>query len=173
MQLNNPVLMARIGGPHGIKGEVRVKPFGDDPLTLGDYGSLYSSDGRKFKITRMRTAKSVLVVKFKGINYRDEAEALNGTDLFIDRSMLPNDMEEDEFYVTDLVDCQAVDVEGNAIGKVLAVVNFGAGDLIEIMPQGSGQSLLIEFSQKNVPTVDLETKQIVVLLPDEVSERDD
>lgn len=173
MQLDNPILMARIGGAHGIKGEVRVKPFGDDPLTLSDYGSLYSKDGRKFKIMRMRAAKSVLVVKFKGVNYRDEAETLNGTDLYIDRSMLPDDMEEDEFYVTDLVDCQVIDPQGTSIGKVLAVVNFGAGDLVEIMPVGSGHSVFVEFSQENVPTIDLETKSIVVVMPQEVSERDE
>ncbi|NKB52304.1 MAG: ribosome maturation factor RimM [Rhizobiaceae bacterium] len=172
MQLNNPVLMARIGGPHGIKGEVRVKPFGDDPLTLSEYGSLYSKDGRKFKITRMRVSKSVLVVKFKGVNFRDEAEALNGTDLYIDRSMLPNDIEDDEFYVTDLIDCRVVDPGGADIGAVLDVVNFGAGDLIEIMPSGSGQSILVEFTRNNVPSIDLDAKSIVVELPDEVSERD-
>ena len=172
MQLHNPVLMARIGGAHGIKGEVRVKPFGDDPLTLADYGSLYSKDGQKFKITRMRPSKSVLVVKFKGINHRDEAEALNGTDLYIDRAMLPDDTEEDEFYVTDLVDCKAVDPQGSDLGKVISVVNFGAGDLLEIMPVGSGQSIFVEFTRANVPTIDLDTKTITVDMPPEVSERD-
>ena len=173
MQLDTPVLMARIGGPHGIKGEVRVKPFGNDPMSLADYGSLYAKDGRKFKITRMRPAKSVLVVKFKGINYRDEAEALNGTDLYIDRSMLPDDTENDEFYVTDLIDCQVVDPQGDEIGKVLAVVNFGAGDLIEVLPTGTGQSIYIEFTQANVPTIELEKNSIVVDMPDEVSEREE
>ncbi len=172
MQLDNPVLMARIGGPHGIKGEVRVKSFGNDPLTLGDYGSLYSGDGRKFKIVRMRASKSVLVVKFKGINFRDEAEPLNGTDLYVDRSMLPDDIDDDEFYVTDLIGCHVVDPQGAAFGTVLDVVNFGAGDLVEIMPAGSGQSILIEFTRTNVPAIDLDAKSIVVELPNEVSERD-
>ena len=172
MKLDNPILMASIGGPHGTKGEVRVKAFGDDPMTLDQYGSLYAKDGRKFKITRMRPSKTVLIVKFKGINFRDEAQALNGTELYIDRSMLPDDMEEDEFYVSDLVDCQVLDTDGNPIGSVLAVVNFGAGDLIEIQQSGSGQTLMLEFTQKNVPEIDLVEKRIVVDPPVEVSERD-
>ncbi|MEP0943301.1 MAG: ribosome maturation factor RimM [Rhizobiaceae bacterium] len=172
MKLENPILMASIGGPHGTKGEVRVKAFGDDPMTLDQYGSLYAKDGRKFKITRMRPSKTVLIVKFKGVNYRDEAEALNGIDLYIDRSMLPDDMEEDEFYVTDLVDCQVQDTDGNPLGKVLAVVNFGAGDLIEIQQPGSDKTLMLEFSRENVPAIELEAKLITVDPPVEVSERD-
>ena len=172
MKLENPILMASIGGPHGTKGEVRVKAFGDDPMTLDQYGSLYAKDGRKFKITRMRPSKTVLIVKFKGINYRDEAQALNGTELYIDRSMLPNDMEEDEFYVSDLVDCQVQDTKGTPIGKVLAVVNFGAGDLIEIRQMGTNQTLMLEFTQKNVPEINLAEQLIIVDPPAEVSERD-
>jgi 16S rRNA processing protein RimM len=172
MKLDNPVLMASIGGPHGTKGEVRVKAFGDDPMTLDQYGSLYAKDGRKFKVMRMRPSKTVLIVKFKGVNFRDEAQALNGIELYVDRSMLPDDMDEDEFYVTDLVDCQAVDTDGEPIGKVLAVVNFGAGDLIEIQQTGSDQTLMLEFSRQNVPEVDLVEKVITVQLPEEVSERD-
>lgn len=172
MKLDNPILMASIGGPHGTKGEVRVKAFGDDPMTLDQYGSLYAKDGRKFKITRMRPSKTVLIVKFKGINFRDEAQALNGIELFIDRSMLPDDMEEDEFYVSDLVDCRVQDTDGNPIGKVLAVVNFGAGDLVEIQPIGTDQTLMLEFTQKNVPEIDLTEKLITIDPPAEVSERD-
>jgi len=108
MKLENPVLMGKIGAAHGIRGEVRVKSFTDDPMALGDYGSLYSSDGRKFKITNLRFSKTVVVTKFKGINSRNDAEALNGTELFIDRSNLPDDTEEDEFYVTDLIGAAVV-----------------------------------------------------------------
>ena len=169
MKLNNPILMAIIGGPHGTKGEVQVKAYGDDPMTLDQYGSLYAKDGRKFKIMRMRPSKTVLIVKFKGVNFRDKAQALNGTELYIDRSMLPDDMEEDEFYVTDLVDCRIIDVDGEPLGKVLAVVNFGAGDLIEIQQTGSDQTLMLEFSRQNVPEVDLIEKVITIEPPEEVS----
>ncbi len=173
MILKNPVLMAQIGGPHGIKGELRVKPFCDDPLALDAYGSLYSDDGQKFRIMRLRAAKDVLVVKFKGINYRDEAQALNGVKLYVDRSMLPDDTEEDEFYITDLIGCEIVDEEGNLIGSVLAVPNFGAGDLIEVGFAGSSRTGFVEFTRNNVPALDLEAGQITMRLPQEVSERDD
>lgn len=172
MKLDNPILMASIGGPHGTKGEVRVKAFGDDPMSLDQYGSLYALDGRKFKIMRMRPSKSVLIVKFKGINYRDEAQALNGIELYIDRSMLPDDTEEDEFYVSDLVDCQVQNLQGQHLGKVLAVVNFGAGDLIEIQQINSDQTVMLEFTHQNVPEIDLESKVITIDPPAEVSERD-
>ena len=172
MKLKDPVLMALIGGAHGIKGEVRVKAFGDDPLTLGDYGKLHTTDGRALKITRMRAAKNGLVVKFKGINFRDEAQALNGTELYIDRSMLPDDMDEDEFYVTDLIGCAAVDAEGNQIGDVHAVPNFGAGDILELSVPGSSQTMLVEFTSKNVPHIDLVARRVTVILPEEISERD-
>jgi len=173
MKLENPVLMAQIGAPHGVKGEVRVKPFGYDPLSLDQYGSLYSNDGRKFKIMRMRAAKNVLVVKFKGVNFRDEAQALNGTELYIDRSALTDDMEDDEFYVTDLIGCAALGPDGTELGRVKDVPNFGAGDLIEITVKGSSETLLLEFSKKNVPEIDLDKKTITISLPEEVSERDD
>jgi len=170
--LENPVLMAQIGGPHGIKGEVRVKTFGDDPLALDAYGSLYNDKGQKFKITRMRAAKNMLVVKFKGVNFRDEAQALNGTQLFVDRSMLPDDTLDDEFYITDMIGCQVYDETDTPIGTVLAVPNFGAGDLVEFSVTGSSQSVLIEFTRENVPELNLENGRITVCLPDEVSERD-
>lgn len=173
MKLENPVLMATVGAAHGIRGEVRVKPWGDDPMTLNDYGSLYSKDGQKLKITSLRPAKTVLVVKFKGINSREAADALKGTDLFIDRSMLPDDTEEDEFYVSDLVGCSAVDLDGTEIGTVVEVPNFGAGDLVEIRLKETGKTTLVEFSHANVPKLDLGKKQITVCLPVEVSEREE
>ena len=172
MKLDDPVLMAQVGGAHGIKGEVRVRPFGDDPLTLGDYGKLHTKDGHALKITRMRVAKNGLVVKFKGINFRDEAQALNGIELYVDRSMLPNDMDEDEFYVADLIGCVALDPDGDVIGQVHAVPNFGAGDLVELRAPGASQTMLVEFTRANVPHIDLDKRKITIILPQEVSERD-
>ena len=98
---SDDILMAKVGAPHGIKGEVRVKAFGN-PEMLDQYGELRDSSGRKFRIKRMRVQKNVLVVKFEGINTRSEAEALNGTELFVSRDSLPELPDEDEFYITDL-----------------------------------------------------------------------
>ena len=178
MKLTNPILMAQIGAPHGIKGEVRVKSFTGDPLALGDYGSLYDKDGRKFKIMRLRPANTVVVVKFKGVNFRDEAQALNGTELFIDRSMLPNDEDEGEFYVTDLIGCDVLIDSGEQIGTIMAVPDFGAGNLLEIAPMlesgGFGSNLwYLEFTMKNVPKIDLEKHAVTIVSPQEISERDE
>lgn len=172
MKPDRPILMARIGGAHGVKGEVRVKAFGDAPLTLGGYGVLYSQDGREFEIDRLRPSGNVLVVKFNGVNQREDALALNGVELFVDRSVLPNDLEEDEFYVSDLIGCKALDPDRRELGVVKAVHNFGAGDLIEIVLQGVGESIMVEFSRKNVPEIFVDEGRIILRLPDEVSERE-
>jgi len=174
--LKNPVLLAQIGAAHGIKGEVRVKAFGD-PEALGDYGSLRAEDGRKFKIVRMRPSKAVLVVKFKGVNSRDEAEALNGVELFVDRSALPEDIEDDEFYITDLIGCDVLNESGEQVGAVMNVADFGAGDLLEIsplLPQGGlgGELWYLPFTRENVPDVDLVKHAVTIRKPEEVSERD-
>ena len=172
----NPVLLATIGGPHGIKGEVRVKAFTDDPLAVGDYGALRDTENRKFKIMRLRPAggknPAMLVVKFKGINSRSEAQALNGIELFISRTALPDDNEEDEFYVADLVGCDVFDHEDKAIGTIVAVPDFGAGPLLEIALTGTSATQLLEFSRANVPEVELAERKVRIVPPEEVSERE-
>ena len=95
--------MAVIGAAHGIKGELRVKSFTADPLALGDYGPLHARDGRRFEVLDVRPAGTVVVVRFKGVTDRTAAEALNGTELFVDRSALPEAADEEEFYHADLV----------------------------------------------------------------------
>lgn len=177
MKLENPVLLAQVGAAHGIRGEVRVKSFTGDPLAIGDYGSLWSEDGRKFKITNLRPQKTVVVVKFKGINTREEAEALNRLELFVDRSSLPDDTEDDEFYVTDLIGCDVLDGEGKHIGAVLTVPDFGAGSVLEIAPLNaagglSSKTYFLDFTHENVPHVDFEKWAITISPPLEVSERD-
>lgn len=176
-ELKNPILMAQIGAPHGVKGEVRVKPFTGDGMALADYGSLYDDAGNKFKIVRLRPAKTVMVVKFKGINTRDEAVALNRRELFIDRSSLPDDTDEDEFYISDLIGMDAFNEAGQLIGTILTVPDFGAGNLLEISPvlEGGGfgtKTWFLEFTRENVPHVNLSKGTVTIQLPDEVSERD-
>jgi len=178
MKLDNPVLLAQIGAAHGIRGEVRVKSFTADPLAMGDYGSLWSKDGRKFKVTNLRPQKTVVVVKFKGINSREEAESLNRLELFVDRSSLPDDVEEDEFYVTDLIGCDVLDEDGKHVGTVMTVPDFGAGPVLEIAPLNevgglSSKTYFLDFSRENVPYVELEKGTVTVSPPLEVSERDE
>jgi 16S rRNA processing protein RimM len=150
----NPVQMAVIGAAHGIKGELRVKTFTGDPLALADYGPLYARDGRAFQIVDIRSANTVVVVRFKGISDRNAAEALAGTELFVDRSMLPDDGEEDEFYHADLVGLAVRDDTGADIGKVVAVHNFGGGDILDVT-LGERKGVLIPFTQAAVPDVSI------------------
>ena len=109
-KLHNPILMATIGAAQGLRGEVRVRAYTADPLALGDYGNLHSKDGRIFEILEIREAKNVAIVRFRGINDRNAAEALNGLELFIERENLPDDeLDDDEFYYAYLEGLEAVD----------------------------------------------------------------
>ncbi|WP_420960656.1 ribosome maturation factor RimM [Brucella sp. IR073] len=157
----NPVLMAIVGAAHGTRGEVRVKTFTGDPLALADYGLLYDNTGRSFEILEIRPSKTVVVVRFKGVNDRTAAEGLNGTELFIDRAQLPEELEEDEFYHEDLIGLEAVDLDGAPIGEVTAVFDFGGGDLLELSMQGR-KPYLIPFTQSAVPEIDLKGGRLVV-----------
>ncbi|WP_394888132.1 ribosome maturation factor RimM [Mesorhizobium sp. AaZ16] len=154
-KLKNPVQVAVIGAPHGIKGELRVKTFTADPLSLGDYGPLFTKDGRSFDITDIRPANTVVVVRFKQVRDRNAAEALTGTELFVDRSALPNEDDEGEFYHADLVGLTVKDETGTEIGKVTAVQNFGGGDILELAV-GDRKGVLIPFTHAAVPLVELE-----------------
>jgi 16S rRNA processing protein RimM len=160
-KLKNPVQMAVIGAPHGIKGELRVKTFTADPLALGDYGPLFTRDGRSFEIAGIRPANTVVVVRFKEVKDRNAAEALAGTELFVDRSALPDEGEDSEFYHTDLVGLAVRDETGTEIGKVAAVQNFGGGDLLELT-LGGRKGVLIPFTQAAVPVVDIDGGFIAV-----------
>jgi 16S rRNA processing protein RimM len=153
-QIRNPVLMAVVGAAHGIKGEVRIKTFTGDPLALGDYGPLHTKDGRTFELLDARPQGNVVVARLKGIADRNAAEALNGTELFVERSALPDKLEEEEFYHADLVGMDVVDEHGETIGKVSAVQNFGAGDILELKGPGLN-GMLIPFTRASVPVVDV------------------
>lgn len=153
-KLENPIQLAVIGAPHGVRGELRVKTFTADPLSLCDYGPLQARDGRVFEIIDIRPANTVVVVRFKGVTDRNAAEALNGTELFIDRAALPDEGEEDDFYHTDLIGLEVRDETGASVGKVTAVQNFGGGDILEITHQGR-KGVPIPFTRAAVPEVNV------------------
>lgn len=161
-KLENPILMAKIGAAQGLRGEVRVSSYTDDPLALGDYGNLVAADGRVFEILEVRQGKNVVIVRFRGINDRNAAEALNGLELFVDRDNLPDeDLDEDEFFYTDLEGLDVVDGEGKSYGSVSAVYDFGAGDLLEL--KGAGRRpALIPFTEAAVLEIDLEGGKILI-----------
>jgi 16S rRNA processing protein RimM len=161
-KLENPILMATIGAAQGLRGEVRVRSFTDDPTALGDYGNLYAADGRVFEILEIREAKTVVIVRFRGINDRNAAEALNGLELFVERDNLRDDeLEDDEFYYADLEGLEAVDATGKSYGTVSAVFDFGAGDLLELKGPGR-RPALIPFSEAAVLEIDLEAGKILI-----------
>jgi 16S rRNA processing protein RimM len=161
-KLENPVLMATIGAAQGLRGEVRVKSFTDEPTALGDYGHLRSEDGRVFEVLEIREAKNVVVVRFRGINDRTAAEALNGLELFVERDNLPDDdLDEDEFFYADLEGLEAVDATGKSYGSVTGVFDFGAGDLLELKGPGR-RPVLIPFTEWSVLEIDLEAGKLLV-----------
>lgn len=161
-KLENPVLMATIGAAQGLRGEVRVKPFTEDALSLGDYGHLRSMDGRVFEILEIREAKNVAVVRFRGVNDRNAAEALNGLELFVERDALPDEeLDEDEFYYADLEGLEVYDGAGNHYGAVSGIYDFGAGDLLELKGPGK-RPVLIPFSEAAVLEIDIETGRMLV-----------
>jgi 16S rRNA processing protein RimM len=162
-----PICVARIGAAHGVRGAVKLWTFTEDPLAVKHYGPLTSKDGaRQFEVTHAREAKDHLVATLKGIDTREEAERLNGIELYIGRDKLP-ETDEGEYYHTDLIGLAAVTTADAPIGRVIAIHNFGAGDIIEIAPP-HGASMLLPFTNAVVPTVDLAGGRVVIELPEEV-----
>ncbi|GGA60115.1 ribosome maturation factor RimM [Nitratireductor aestuarii] len=160
-KLENPVQLGVIGAPHGIKGEVRVKTFTEDPTALGNYGPLTTEDGATLTIRSVRPSKTVVVVRFKEIQDRNAAELLNGKGLFVERDALPDDLDEEEFYHADLIGLEVRDEEGETVGKITAVQNFGAGDMLEVRPRG-GASVFIPFTKLAVPAIDFDSGIVTV-----------
>ena len=155
------VQLGIIGAPHGVKGEVRVKSFTADPMAIGDYGPLSLDDGRALSIVSLRQQGDMLVVRFDGVTTREQAAALTNRVLHVDRAVLPEVGDEDEFYHADLVGLAVVDETREEIGKVVGLQDFGAGDILEIR-LGSGRSALIPFTQAAVPVIDLSGGRVVV-----------
>ncbi|MCW2308608.1 ribosome maturation factor RimM [Rhodobium gokarnense] len=157
------ILLGQIGAAHGIRGEVRLKSFTEPPEAIADYGALSAGNGREFEIIDWRASKGVLIVRLNGVKDRNAAEALNGTELFVSRDQL-GAPEEDEFFHADLIGLDAVDVDGMPFGKVIAVHDFGAGDLLEIKP-ADRPSAYLPFTLEAVPEVDIAAGRIVVAPP--------
>lgn len=151
---DNKLLMGRIGAAHGIKGEVRIQSFTEDPLALASYGPLSTNKpGLTIRILAARTTTNVLVARLEGVNDRNAAEKLNGVELYVDRALLPDTDGDDDFYHADLIGLKARLADGSEIGEVTAVPNFGAGDLLEIRDPRSGDTYLYPFSKAVVPEV--------------------
>ena len=162
------IAVGKCGAAHGVRGQIRVKSYTGDPVALGSYGALHLADGRKLVVSQLRILKQdMLVVNFTGIVQRETAEALAGLELFVARAALP-DAPEEEFYHADLIGLAARTQDGGTLGRIRAVLNFGAGDILEITPASGGETLLYPFTRAVIPLVDVKAGHVVVIPPVEV-----
>ena len=160
------ICVAQIGAAHGLRGEVRLRSFTEDPAAVASYGTLETEDGAQhLKIEALRPAKDHFVVRFAGIHDREGAERLTNVKLYVPRDRLPPVEDAETFYCADLIGLAAVTRDGTALGTVTAVHNFGAGDLIEIERQDAGEPLMVPFTDMAVPQIDLAAGRIVVVPP--------
>ena len=152
------ICLGVIVGVKGVRGEVRIKPFTEDPADVASYGPLTSKDGRSFKVTVVGFHQGVVIAKLNGVVDRNAAEALKGVELFVDRAKLPAP-EDGSFYYADLIGLAAELTDGTALGKVTAVDNFGAGDVMEITGD-DGETAFLPFNPSVVANVDLAARKI-------------
>ena len=158
------LLVAQVGGAHGVRGELKITTFTADPMALTGYRNLLRQDGSPaVTIASARPVKGGLVARFKGVDDRNAAEALRGLKLYITRDVLP-EPEEDEFYLADLIGLTVETAAGELLGKVKAVHDFGAGDLLEIQPK-AGASWWLPFTREAVPEVRIASGKIIAAPP--------
>jgi 16S rRNA processing protein RimM len=158
-----------IAGGFGVHGEVRLKSFCADPAAISGYAPLVTEDGRSFAIRLLRPIAGAFAARIGGVDTREQAEALKGTRLYAPRDRLPP-LPDDEFYHADLIGLEVVDTGGARLGTVRAVLDHGAGDILEIARPGAGE-LLLPFTRAAVPTVDLAAGRIVADPPVDLPDR--
>jgi 16S rRNA processing protein RimM len=154
------VCLGALAGAWGVQGAVRLKSFCGAPEAIADYAPLLTEDGRSFGVTLIRPLQGAFAARLTGVSTREAAEALKGLRLYVPRARFP-DLDEDEYYHADLIGLEARDPGGEVLGKVHAVYDHGAGDVIEIARPGRPE-LLVPFTRLAVPTVDLAAGRIVV-----------
>jgi len=156
------VCVARLGAAPGVRGEVKLWSFTAEPAAVAAYGPFETADGRVVEIEAMRPAKEFFVARLKGVADRDAAEQLRNAELFVPRERLPATEDSDEFYHADLIGLAVVDASGAALGSVVALHNFGAGDIIEVRRAESRDTVMLPFTQAAVPKIDVAGGRIVV-----------
>jgi 16S rRNA processing protein RimM len=159
------ICLGQIGAAHGVRGEVRLRTFTADPEAITGYGPLETDDGRIVEIESLRPAKDHFVAKLSGIGDRDAAARLTNVKLYVSRDRLPALDSADEFYHADLIGLSVADRAGHNRGTVIAVHNFGAGDLIEVRPDIGGETDLVPFDDRHVPLIDLASRRMIVDQP--------
>jgi 16S rRNA processing protein RimM len=159
------ICVGAIAGAFGVQGEVRIKSFTAVPHEIAEYNPLTSEDGRSFEVMLTREVKNGFAAIVSGIDSKEEADALKGVQLFVPRDRLPH-LPDDEFYHSDLIGLEVFDTGGASLGKVKAVMNHGASDLLELLVPGQSNTVLLPFTQAAVPTVDLASGRIIADPPD-------
>ncbi len=160
------ILVGEIGRPHGVRGLMKLRSFTADPAAIASYGPLTDEAGtRRFALTLLAEG----LARIEGIADRDAAARLTGTKLYVDRDRLPPP-EEEEFLLADLIGLSVVDASGETLGTVVAVPNYGGGDLLEIAPARGGATALLPFTRAFVPQVDIAGKRVVAAPPDDLFE---
>jgi 16S rRNA processing protein RimM len=162
------ILLGRITGAQGLKGEVRITTFTETPENIAAYGPLTGSNGQLLHVEDLRLLKGgAVAARLAGVTDRTAAEALRGVALYVARESLPAP-DDNEWYYDDLIGLRVVSPDGGEIGEVVAVQNYGAGDLLEIRKASECQTLLVAFTEAAVPIVDIAAGRMVVRLPDEI-----
>ena len=157
------ILMGRIGAAHGVRGEVRIQSYTEDPLALARYGPFETNrPGLTIRIASARGTTNMLVARLDGVEDRDAAEALNGVELYVGREALPEADDEDDFYHADLIGLRAQLADGTAIGTVAAVPSYGAGDILEVRSDSGGDTFLFPFTRQVVPEVHIREGYLVI-----------
>lgn len=160
------VCVGAIAGSFGVKGEVRLKSFCAEPEDIASYGPLTTEDGaQRFTLRLTRPIKAGFAARIEGVRSKEAADDLRGTRLYAERAALP-DLPEDEYYHADLLGLEVRDTGGALLGKVKAVLNHGASDLLEVTVRGQKDPVLLPFTLEAVPTVDLTQRRIVADPPE-------
>jgi len=161
------ICVAQIGAAHGVSGEVRLWSFTTVPMAVRQYAPLETEDGTlSFEFEALRPAKDHLVAKIVGIDSRDSAEALTNLRLYVPRERLPENEDPDTFYHADLIGLAVVTTDGSEIGVLVAIHNFGAGDILEVRPKTGGATIMLPFTDAVVPQIDVAGGRIVVDPPE-------
>jgi 16S rRNA processing protein RimM len=165
------LLVARVAGAFGVRGEVRITTYTADPLALARYGDLRRADGAPaLTILSARAVKGGIIARTRELETKEAADALRGLELYVPRSVLPPPDDEEEFYLADLIGLEAVAPDGERLGRVRAVENYGAGDLLEIDPGDGRATWLLPFTREAVPSIDLAAGRLTGVRPREVTD---
>jgi 16S rRNA processing protein RimM len=164
------VLLGEIGAAQGLKGEVRIRSYTEEPASIASYGPLQDETGRKIEIESLRVTPKALIARIKGVTTRAAAEALARTKLYISRAKLPAKADE-EWYHADLIGLEAQARDGALLGEVVAIQNFGAGDLLEVKPTSGGATVLVPFTRDTVPEIDVEGGRLTLVPPEGLFEQ--